>query len=179
MLTFLGSVPPTNLPAVADLAVVDDGSAATGEVMNLLSRRNLLFEVVKAPSTKYRINVALGGPDYPLQAAGDPSAFAQTIRTRLTDDGRSLRIYGSEVVIARLTGDEAHERVHLLNYGGRDIEGLRVKLKGGWSAGDALVAGAGRVPVADATVSPGPTITTEFTLPRLGTYAVIDLVKPR
>ena len=103
----------------------------------------------------------------------------QTIRTRLTDDGRSLRIYGSEVVIARLTGDEAHERLHLINYGGRDIEGLRVKLKGGWSTGDALVAGAGRLPVADATVSPGPTITTEFTLPRLGAYAVIDLVKPR
>ena len=135
-----------DLPAVADLAVVDDGSAATGEVMNLLSRRNLLFEVVKAPSTKYRINVALGGPDYPLQAAGDPSAFAQTIRTQLTDDGRSLRVYGSEVVIARLTGDESHERLHLINYGGRDIEGLRVKLKGGWSAGEAL--GGRRGPIA-------------------------------
>ena len=135
---------------------------------------------MKAPSTKYRINVAIGSPEYPQQEAADPSAFAQKIRRQLTDDGRSLRVYGSEVVIARLTGDDgARARLHLLNYGGRDIEGLRVKLKGGWSAGDALVAGAGRVPVADATVSPGPTITTEFTLPRLGAYAVIDLVKPR
>ena len=77
MLTFLGSAPARDLPAVADFAVVDDGSAATGEVMNLLPRRNLLFEVVKAPSTQYRINVAIGSPDYPPQEAADPSAFAQ------------------------------------------------------------------------------------------------------
>jgi hypothetical protein len=43
MLTFLAALPPLDLPAVADLAVVDDGSAVTGEVMNLLARRNLLF----------------------------------------------------------------------------------------------------------------------------------------
>ncbi len=36
MLTFLESLPSADLPPVADFAVVDDGSAVTGEVMNLL-----------------------------------------------------------------------------------------------------------------------------------------------
>ena len=180
MMTFLGGLPSIDLPPVADLAVVDDGPAETGEVMNLLYRRNLLFEVVKAPSTKYRINVALGGPDYPRQAASDPSAFAQAIRTQLTDEGRSLRVYGSEVVIARLNGDGSRARLHLINYGGRDIEGLRIKLKGVWTASEALVAGAGRVPLADLATEVGATMTaTEFSIPRLGTYAVVDLVKPK
>ena len=47
MLTFLEGLPAVDLPPVADLAVVDDGSAITGEVMNLLARRNLLFQVVQ------------------------------------------------------------------------------------------------------------------------------------
>ena len=45
MLTFLDSAAAADLPPVADFAVVDDGSAVTGEVMNLLARRNLLFQV--------------------------------------------------------------------------------------------------------------------------------------
>ena len=60
MLTFLGGLPAADLPPIADLAVVDDGSAVTGEVMNLLARRNLLFQVVKAPSRAVPINIAIG-----------------------------------------------------------------------------------------------------------------------
>src|SRR5262249_56531339 len=52
MLRFLASLPPADLPAVSDLAIVDDGSAIAGEVMNLLARRNLLFDVVQAPTPR-------------------------------------------------------------------------------------------------------------------------------
>jgi len=172
MLTFLEQLPAADLPAIADLAVVDDGSATTGEVMNLLARRNLLFEVVKAPSARFRINIAVGGREYPAEEAGDPSAFALKIRRQLTDEQRSVRVYGSEVVICRLTGDAGRIRLHLINYGGREIEGLRIRLRGAYRDGEAHVAGAGRLPLADHVVAGGAT---EFSVPRLATYAVIDL----
>jgi hypothetical protein len=172
MLTFLEGLPPLDLPLVADLAVVDDGSAVTGEVMNLLARRNLLFHVVQTPSPRVRINITIGAAGYPVEDAADPSAFALKIRRQLTDEQRSLRIYGSEVVIGRLTGDASRARLHLLNYGGREIEGLRVRLRGGYRSGDAHIAGAGRVPLQDHIVADG---FTEFSLPRLATYAAIDL----
>src|SRR6185436_1205371 len=45
MRTFFDGLPPSALPPIADFAVVDDGSAVTGEVMNLLTRRNLLYDI--------------------------------------------------------------------------------------------------------------------------------------
>jgi hypothetical protein len=176
MLTALEALPAAALPAIADLAVVDDGSPITGEVMNLLTRRNLLYHVVKAPSARYRLNIVMGSRDYPVEDAADPSAFALKIRRQLTDERRTLRVYGSEVVIARLTGDAGRIRLHLINYGGREIEGLRLRLRGAFGTGDAYVEGAGRVPVEDHIVADGAT---EFSLPRLGTYAVIDLAAAR
>jgi len=172
MLTFLNGLPAADFPAVADLAVVDDGSPATGEVMNLLARRNLLFQVVNAPSARFRINIAMGSREYPLEDAADPSAFALKIRRQLTDERRSLRVYGSEVVIGRLTGDGRRVRLHLLNYGGREIEGLRIRLRGTYRHGAAYVAGAGRVALLDDVVTEGAT---EFSVPRIETYAVVDL----
>ncbi len=172
MLTFLEGLPAADLPAVADLAVVEDGTAVTGEVMNLLTRRNLLFKVVPAASASYQINIAMGSPGYPAAEAADPSAFALKIRRQLTDEKRTLRVYGSEVVIARLTGDGTQIRLHLLNYGGREIEGLRIRVRGAYANGDAQIAGAGRVPLADHAVADG---FTEFSVPRLATYAVVDL----
>ena len=172
MLTFVEGLPASDLPPIADLAVVDDGSAVTGEVMNLLARRNLLFQVVHAPSARFRVNIVIGSREYPAEDAADPSAFAVKIRRQLTDEQRSVRIYGSEVVIGRLTGNGREARLHLINYGGRDVEGLRVRLRGTYAAGDAYVAGAGRVSLQDHVVADEAT---EFSLPRLGTYAVIDL----
>jgi len=176
MTTFLEGLPSADLPAVADLAVVDDGSAITGEVMNLLARRNLLFQVVQAPSPRFRINIAVGTAAYPREDAADPSAFAQKIRRQLTDERRVLRVYGSEVVIGRLTGDGTRIRLHLLNYGGREIEGLRIRVRGAYRAGEARVAGAGRLPLEDHVVAEGAT---EFSVPRITTYAVIDLEAAR
>lgn len=172
MLKFLGGLPSVTLPPLADLAVVDDGSAVTGEVMNLLARRNLLFQVVNAPSAQFKISIAVGSADYPLAEAADPSAFAQKIRRQLTDEQRTLRVYGSEVVICRLTGDGKQARLQLLNYGGREIEGLRVRVRGAYAQAEAAVAGAGRLPLTDFVVADGAT---EFSVPRIATYAVIDL----
>ena len=172
MLTFLGSVPSLELPAIADIGLVDDGSDVTGEVMNLLARRNLLYRIVPPPSQPLPLNVVIGSSAYPRDAAADPSAFVLKVRRDLTDERRSLRLYGSEVVIARLTGDGQRVRLHLINYGGRDVEGLRVRVRGVFRTGGALVAGAGQAPLLDQSTADGAT---EFTLARLTTYAVIDL----
>lgn len=172
MLRFLEALPPVDLPAVSDLAVVDDRSAMTGEVMNLLARRNLLFQVVQAPSPQFPINIRIGTPEYPREDAADPSAFAQKIRRQLTDERRALRVYGSEVVICRLTADAGRARLHLINYGGREIEGLRIRVRGTYGDGEVYVAGAGRLALEDRTASGGAT---EFTIPRLVAYAVVDL----
>ena len=171
--TLLEGIPALNLPALADLAVIDDGTAVTGEVMNLLSRRNLLYTIAARPDARFKLNVAVGTREYPAAEAADPSAFALKIRRQLTDDQRSLRIYGSEVVIARLTGDASRVRLHLINYGGREIDGLRVRLRGA----HAMVAGyftdfGDGPPLQDFAVLDGAT---EFSLPRFGVYALIDL----
>ena len=172
MLTFLESLPAADLPPIADLAVVDDGSAVTGEVMNLLSRRNLLYQIVKAPPSPFPITIAMGSAEYPAAEAADPSAFAKKIRRQLTDERRSLRVYGSEVVVCRVTGTASQARLHLLNYGGREIEGLRIRLRGEYASGEAYVAGAGRLSLTDQMIADGAT---EFSVPRLATYAVVDL----
>jgi hypothetical protein len=172
MLKFFAELPPADLPAVADIAVVDDGSPVTGEVMNLLSRRNLLFQIVKSPSSSLPITIAMGSPDYPASDAADPSAFAQKIRRQLTDERRSLRVFGSEVVICRVSGTAGQARIHLLNYGGREIEGLRIRVRGSYASGEAYVAGAGKLPLSEQVVADGAS---EFSVPRLAAYAVIDL----
>jgi hypothetical protein len=176
MLAFLASLPKNDLPDVADVAVVDDGSATMGEALNLLVRRNLLFKVVPAPSAQYRVNVKLGTPEFPADAAADPSTFALKVRRQLTDEQRTLRIFGTEIVIGRLTGDGSRMRLHLLNYGGRDTEGVRVRVRGAHPDAEASVAGQGKVVLEDRGVVDGGT---EFTLPRLGPYGVVDLPAAR
>jgi len=172
MLRFLSQLPANELPDAADLAVVDDGSAPLGEVLNLLVRRNLLVKVVKAPTAEFGINVKLGTKEYPLKEAGEPSALALKVRRQLGDEQRALRIFGSEAVIGRLTHHGSRTRLHLLNYGGRDLDGLRVHLRGTFPEGVAYVEGAGRVGLQERTaVEDG----TEFTVPRLGAYGVVDL----
>jgi hypothetical protein len=176
MLAFLERVPAVDLPAIADLAVVDDGSEVTGEVLNLLARRNLLFDVVKAPESRFGINIAIGSPQYSREDAADPSAFALKVRRQLTDERRSLRVFGSEVVICRLTGTAERARLHLINYGGREIEGLRVRVRGAYPGGEGHSLEAGRFALADHATADGAT---EFSLPRLVTYAVVDLTNQR
>ena len=172
ILALAASLPAVDLPAAADLGVVDDGTPATGEVMNLLSRRNLLFAPVPAGSSRHALTIAVGSAAYPLTDAADPSAFAQKVRAQLTDARRSLRIFGSEVVIGHLIADATRARLHLVNYGGRDIEGLRVRVRGTFRTVEAYVPGTGKVAVTDVAVNDGGT---EFSIPRMAAYAVVEL----
>lgn len=169
---FLASIPDADLPGAADVAVVDDGSPVVAEVLNLMARRNLLFEVVREPAPDVALNVRIGSKEFPRKDAQNPEAFALSVRRRLTDEGRSLRLYGSEVVLARLVRDAFRARLHLLNYGGQAVEGLRVRLRGSWTPGEAQVFGRGRTLVEDTVAAEGAT---EFSLPTLGPYAVVDL----
>ncbi|HVF28952.1 MAG TPA: hypothetical protein VM943_11970, partial [Pyrinomonadaceae bacterium] len=172
MFAFLRQLPADDLPTLADLGVVDDGTTLAGEVMNLLARRNLLFLAAPTPLPQFPINIKLGTKEYPKNEATDPSLFALKIRRQLTDERRRLRIYGSEVVICRLTGDDSRVRLHLLNYGGREIAGLRIRLRGAYAKGEALVAGSGRIELTNYVITDGAT---EFSLPKMETYAWIEL----
>jgi len=172
LMAFFDSLPTSDLPPVADFGVVDDGSAIIGEVLNLLVRRNLLFQIEKGPAAQFRLNVVVGSPAFPREDASDPSGFAQKVRAQLTDEQRSLRLYGSEVVIGRLTSDGRRARLHLINYGGREIDGLRVRVRGAYSTGDAYLPGSGKVALQDQVAADGAI---EFSLPKIGAYAVVDL----
>jgi hypothetical protein len=176
MLLFLRGLPQDILPEIADIAVIDDGTPATGEVMNLLSRRNLLFKVVSAPSPQIPINIKLGSKEYPQSETADPSAFAQKIRRTLTDDRRTIRIYGNEVVICRVVGDSTRTRVHVLNYSGRQIDSMHLRLRGNYGKAVARVFGDGEVSPENFVVAEGAT---ELTIPRMGSYAVIELPTKR
>jgi hypothetical protein len=172
MLAFLSGLATSALPPAADFAVVDDGSPVTGEVMNLLSRRNLLYEVVAAPSSRFPLNVQPGSASYPREEAANPAAFALRIRRELGDEARSLRIYGSEVVLGRLTAAPSGARLHLVNYGGRPVDALRVRVRGTFPEGEAQVPGLGQVTLLEHVARDGAT---EFSLPVLDVYAVVDL----
>jgi hypothetical protein len=174
MFAFIKNLTGENYPPVADIGVVDDKSPEAGEVMNLLARRNLLFNVVTAPAPQFRVNIELGSKEYRRAEAANPSEFAQKIRQRLGDENRSLRVYGSETVICRLTGDGARARLSLLNYSGREVDGLRLRLRGNYGRAEARAFGLGRVEPEDFV---NDETATEFSVPRLGIYAVIDLKK--
>jgi hypothetical protein len=173
VLAFVSELPASALPPVADIAVVDDGTDEAGEVMNLLARRNLLYEPVKEASSRHAVTVALGTEKYSRKEAENPSEFALKVRRELTDDRRTLRVYGSEVVLARLTGDATHRRLQLVNYGGREIDGLRIRLLGAWKIDGLRVVGDPNAAAQDVAVADGAT---EFSIPALNVYAVVDLV---
>jgi hypothetical protein len=170
MLEFLKRIDRPPLPPMANIGVVDDGSDVTGEVMNLLARRNLLFRAVKTPDPKLDLNITPGKD----KDAADPYAYAQKVRRKLGDDKRLLRLYGSEVVIAHLTGEGSKSRLHLLNYTDRKVVGLRVRVRGTYSKGDIATYGADHAALTDYTSADGAT---EFTVTEMGPYSVIDLRK--
>lgn len=166
MLDFLKSLPVVGeMAPLANIGVVDDGSAQTGELMNLLSRRNLLFRVVATADSGLDVNVA--GPH-----SADPSAEAYAIRQKLGDNKRLLRLYGTEVVVGRLVGDGAKVRLHLVNYSNRAVHGLRVRVLGNYPQSSVRVFGADGAQLLDFAASAEAT---EFTVPLLNEYAVIDL----
>jgi hypothetical protein len=163
MLQFLRSVPERTLPEVVDFGFIDDGSEHANEFLNLLSRRNLLYRVVRTADPRLKLNVAPG--------SDDPRLFAAKVREQLKDDQRSLRVYGSEVVLCRLTADGAHARIHVLNYGRNTLEGIRLRVRGSYAHGK-LYAATATKPIEDYVSADG---FTEFSIPELGVYAVVDL----
>jgi hypothetical protein len=173
LLTEVTSLPEVHVPAAADIGVVDDNSDEMAELMNMLVRRNVLFRPVLPHATQpFPLVVRLGTGGYRSDEARDPSELALRIRRQLTDARRTLRIFGSEVVIARFTAGEGRARLHLLNYGGRTLEGVRVRLRGRYRIRQAWAAGFGSADPTD-VIAAGDGL--EFSVPALGPYAVVDL----
>jgi hypothetical protein len=178
MLDFLRGLQGADTAAVADIGFVDDGSSISGEVMNMMVRDNLLFKLVprsgRSSDPHVKITVQLGSKEFPLEEAKNPSMTVHEVRARLTDDRRSVRLYGSQVVIVRLSAAAGGVRVHLLNYAGaeRKVDGLRVRVLGRYPNHRLAAAGSPQEELLDYTTDADAT---EFTLPELKTYAVIDL----
>jgi hypothetical protein len=167
MLAFLKRIDQPAMPAMANIGIVDDGSDITGEAMNLLARRNLLFRVVKAPDSKLDLNLKPTAKE-----AGNPFEYAQEVRQKLGDDKRLVRLYGSEVVLANLTGENGKARLYLINYSNRKVTGLRVRVRGAWSKATLHVLGVENAAPADYQSEGGAA---EFTIPEMNAFAVVDL----
>jgi hypothetical protein len=175
MLAFLARINSNRTKPLADIDFIDDGSAASAEVMNLMVRDNLLFDIVRSSQPTFKLLVRLGSKQYPEKDAKDADTIVHKIRANLTDSKRSLRIFGTSVVIARLTAEPNNLRLHLLNYGAAAhtrVGAFRVRVLGRYSKStihsfespdEQLV---DYEPQSDAT---------EFTVPELKTYAVVDL----
>jgi hypothetical protein len=175
-LAFLSSLPRHNAPALADLRLDDDGSTLTGEALNLLSRRNLLWTT--RPDRPTRLRIKPGSSDFPARLLRNPSEFAYAVRRQLQDENRSFRIYGSEVVLGSLQADERILRVHLVNYGERMIDGLTLRLPQGWRLQQAksFHPSSGEFTVKATPLPPSGNVT-ELSIERVGLYTAIDLVR--
>jgi hypothetical protein len=178
MLAFLEQLEAVDLPVRTDIGYIDDGSAESGELMNLMVRKNLLFKLVPSPDRSLALNVKFSSADYPREEAADPSRLAQKVRTNLTDAKRTLRIFGAETFVGRVVGDGERTRIHLLNYLGTQGSGfdLRLRIRGRFLQPKATAFGVVNANVQEYIVDAEAT---EFTLPELGMYAVIDLVAAR
>jgi hypothetical protein len=176
MLQFLGTLHEVDLPPVSDIRFIDDGSPQSSELMNLLIRRNLLFRIVRPGDSGSGLVVQVGSKEYPKAEAANPSLLAEKVRANLTDEKRSLRIYGSDVVIARLLAENGSARLFLINYesGHRAVEGIRVRVAGDYSKHSVSAYDAPERTLIEYSMKTGAT---EFTLPELKTYAVVDLTR--
>ena len=178
MLRFLKANEQAPLPAMVNIGVVDSPSPLLDEVLNLLKRRNLLYKVVPAPDRTLDLNVQLGTPDFPAEAAANPYEFAARVRAKLGDDKRLVRLYGTDAVIARLTGDKSRARLYLLSFRSRrqqnaGAQAIRVRLQGRYQP--ATFAAFGGSPEAKVSDVRHPGTTTEFWVPDFNICAIIDL----
>lgn len=177
MLKFLSTINSPDGTPVADIGFVDNGSPAAGEVMNLLVRDNLLFKLVASNEPDMKLTVRFGSPEYPAQEAKNPDVMEHKIRANLTDGRRSFRIYGTSIVVARLTEESGHSRLHLLNYGsanGARVGAFRVRVLGSYQKGQLRSYDSPADQLIEYDAMPDAT---EFTVPNLKAYAVVDLTK--
>ena len=178
MLRFIKSQEAPPMPELVNIGVVDDGSPVMGEVLNLLTRQNLFYKVVKKPDTDLDLNVQLGTRDFPAEAAANPYEFAAQVRAKLGDDKRLVRLYGTSTVIARLTGHPKGARLFLLSFGSRrqqsaGPQAIRVRVVGRYRPTGFSPYGVSDEAKLGDLRNPGNT--TEFWVPDFTTCAVIDL----
>lgn len=160
------------LPPRANIGLVDDGSSEMDEIMNLLVRRNLLFQPIRDGAEWKGTVVRVGAGDFKKELAAEPYEFAAVVRSRIGDDKRLVRLYGTETTVARLFGDERHARLHLVQYGRNPVVGMRVRVLGRYPRVLIAALGSRMVVPEDVVVDASAT---EFTIPELRTYAVVDL----
>lgn len=172
MMKFLKTVPDRLLPVRTNIGVVDDGTPLLGEVLNLLTRRNLLYHVVKTPQPQDAVTVQLDTPDFPRDSARDPYKFVEVVRNKVTDPKRVLRIYNTSVTVGRLTGNGERARLCLLNYTTMPVQDVRIRVLSRYKEGALQLSDRGNTPMADYYLDSDAT---EFTIPLLARYAVIDL----
>jgi hypothetical protein len=179
LLAFLKPLGRPVLPVIADVGVVDDGSPQMGEVLNMLTRRNLMYRVVPRGDRSLAVTVEAGTPLFPRDALSNPSDFAARVREALGDDRRSVRVYGTSTVIAHLTGDETRVRLQLLSYSrNRAQSSIRVRLLGRYQP-RALAAFGAPADAALGDVRNPDNAATEFSVPAFNTIAVVDLDRLR
>ncbi len=175
MIHFLQSIQSQPESPVADIQFADDGSAISAEVMNLMVRDNLLFQVGAAPGRGTKLTVQLGTRDYPASSVKDADTIVHKIRANLTDDRRSVRIYGTSVVVVHLAAEPGKCRVHLLNYGAGSrvrVGGFRIRALGRYPNHQIHSFDTPGEQLLDYEAQSGAT---EFTVPDLKSYAVVDL----
>lgn len=177
VLTFLRAHDRPAMPVRANVGVLESDSPLFDEVLNMLTRRNLLYRVVAQPDPGLDLTVRLGSSEFPMESAVNPSDFAARVREALGDDKRLVRLYGTNTVIARLTGDGARARLVLLNFNrNRNTQNqtnVRVRLLGRHRL--SAVAAYGAAPGAGPDDVRQLAGATEFTLPIFGVIAIVDL----
>jgi len=175
MSAFLGGHAAEPMPPVVNIGMLDDGSPLAGEIMNLMARKNLLFKVISSPETGYDLVFRLGS-EKPKTYPANPADYAESIRQQLGDEKRAVRLYGTSSVLARLTGAHGKARLHLVNYSQNTIEAVRVRVRGEWPHRSAAAVDSNAAPAAIAAEDPEiEGGFTEFTIPSLPLYALIDL----
>lgn len=177
MSQFLRTINSDQAKPLADIGFIDDNSALSAEVMNLMIRDNLLFKIIPSLSEKCKLTVQLGSKDYEAGSVNDADPIVHKIRANLTDARRSVRIFGTSVVIAHVTGEADKPRVHLLNYGAPAhirVGAFRVRVLGRYSKFQIHCFDSPDVQLMDVEVQSDAT---EFTLPDLKTYAVVELAR--
>ena len=132
----------------------------------MFARRNLTFVLGENPAALTSVVAD--------QSIKDPNEFVYSVREKLGDEKRLVRVYGSETVLVNLTGEGGRVRVHLVNYGRRPVDGLRVRVRGSFQLRQAAFFGVDSASVDDFAVADGGT---ELSIPHLETYGVIDLAK--
>lgn len=161
MLAFLKAIPDGPTRPWVNFTVSDDGSFQAGEVMNLLSRRSIGYAL--APKGDYALTAKMTNPYEAMQ----------DIREKLGDNRRVIRLFGSELTLAEAAREGNRVRLHLINYGSRPVDHLRIRIQGVYREPDIKVHLLGPAIPKLKDFESGKDYT-EFTLETLGAYGVLD-----